>query len=62
MLMRLAVLIIIFNFMTRFFESNVLNGKYLGGYSMKFFQRTNMPDVKAEFYFFLRRGRRNLND
>ena len=36
--MRLFVLIIIFNFMTRVFESNVLNGKYLGGYSMNLFE------------------------
>ena len=36
--MRLFVLIIIFNFLTRVFESNVLNGKYLGGYSMKLFE------------------------
>ena len=28
----------IFNFLTRVFESNVLNGKYLGGYSMKLFE------------------------
>ena len=36
--MRLCVLIIIFNLMTRVFESNVFNGKYLGGYSMKLFE------------------------
>ena len=38
MLMRLFVLISIFNFLTRLVESNVLNGKYLGGYSMKLFE------------------------
>ena len=36
--MRLFVLIIIFNFLTRVFESNVLNGKYLVGYCMKLFE------------------------
>ena len=36
--MRLCVLIITFNYMTRVFESNVLNGKYLVGYSMKLFE------------------------
>ena len=36
--MRLVVLIIINNLMTRVFESNFLNGKYLGGYSMKLFE------------------------
>ena len=36
--MRLCVLIIIFNFMTRVFKSTVLNCKYFGAYSMKLFE------------------------